>query len=136
MSEIKLEIDAENLDKELMQHAASFAYVGEQAVSAEAAYAEFKVKVEELYAVLDRDVRAAAEAEGRKMTEPKIAAEILVNENYKKAQGHLIRLKANMDVLKVRREAWKERGSMLVQLCAMKRSEMEAISYGSMKSAA
>jgi len=134
--ENKLEIDSENLEKELMQHAASYAYEGEKAVSAEAAYAEFKVKVDELYAILDRDVRAAAEAEGRKMTEAKITAEILVNDSYKKAQGHLIKLKANMDVLRVRRDAWKERGPMLVQLCGMRKAEMSALAYDSMKSAA
>lgn len=131
-----LEIDGGNLEKELMQHAALYAYEGEKAAMAEKQYSEFKVKVEELYAVIDRDVRAAAEADNRKMTEPKVAAEILLNEDYKKAQAHLIRLKANLEVLKIRRDAWRERGSMLVQLCAMRRSEMESIAYGSMKAAA
>ncbi len=77
-----------------------------------------------------------AEADGKKMTEKAIENKVLMNENYKKAQVHLLKLKANMDVLKARREAFKERGSMLVQMCVLKRTEMEALSFETVKAAA
>lgn len=137
MSEIEseLKIDSENLSEELANQAATYVYHAEKAVSAEAEYNSFKTRVGELYAMLDKEVRAQAEADKKKITEKVVENTILQHKDYKAALDHLGRLKANMDILKARREGMRERGAMLVQMCSMKRTEMEAISFSSIKSA-
>ena len=127
--ELNLEIDEANLSKELSQHSAKFVYVAEQAVKAALACEEFKLKVKELYAILDRDARALAEADGKKTTEKQIENAVLTNEDYKKASMHLLQLQANAEILKGRKEGWRERGAMLVQLSTNRRAEMEALTF-------
>jgi len=131
-----LSIDEANLSKELAEHSANYCYVGEQAIHADLAYGEFKLKVSELAAMVDRDIRMKAEADGKKITEAVVANGILMNEEMKKANRHLLKLKANADLLRVHKDAFKDRGGMLIQMSSNKRAEMEAFAYDSVKSAA
>ncbi len=133
MEDLKLEIDEANLGAELAKHAAQFAWAGEQAVRATLAHDEFKLKVEELRAIVDRNVRVAAEAEKRKITEKMVENEVLINEDVMKAAKHLLALKANAEILKARKEAWNQRGSMLTQMSANRRQEMESIAFDSVR---
>ena len=135
MDEFGLKIDDANLSIELATHAEKFAYEAEQAIGADLKHAEFSMKVDELYSMVDREVRARAEADGKKITEKVVENEVKASEQYKKAALHLLKLKAHRDIMKSRREAWKERGSMLVQMSAMKRAEMESIAFSEMKAA-
>jgi len=128
-----IEIDEANLAKELAQHSAKLVFVAEQAVGAQLAHDEFKLKVKELYALIDRDTRLLAETDGKKLTEKMVENAIMLNEDYKKASRHLLKLQANADILKYRKEAWRERGSMLVQLSTNRRAEMEAMTFDTVR---
>lgn len=128
-----IEIDEANLGKELAEHSAKFVYAAEMSIKASLTTEDFKLKVKELYALIDRDVRASAEADGKKITEKQVENAVLLNEDYKKASRHLLQLQANADILKARKEAWRERGSMLVQLSTNRRAEMEALVFDKVK---
>lgn len=131
-----IEIDEANLSSELSTHAAKMVFVAEEAVRAQLAYDQFKLKAAELAARIDMEVRQEAEAEGKKLTEKAIENRVACDENYKKATMHLLGLKAHAEMMKARREAWKERGSMLVQLSSNKRAEMDAYSYDAVRAEA
>lgn len=131
----EIEIDEANLSQELATHAAKMVFVAEAAVKAQLAYDQFKLKVAELSAHIDMEVRQEAEAEGKKITEKMVENRVSCDENYKKASAHLLGLKAHAEMMKARREAWKERGSMLVQLSSNKRAEMDAYSYDTVREA-
>lgn len=133
MDELKIEIDEANIGRELAEHSAKLVFVAEQAIKAQLAYDSFKLKVNELAALIDRDARIKAEEEKKKVTEKVIQNEVDTNEEYKKASQHLLQLKANAEILKARKEAWRERGSMLVQLSSNKRAEMEALTFDTVK---
>jgi hypothetical protein len=133
MAEMEIKIDEADLARELAEHSSKLVYAAEQAVKVSLQYEEFKLKVDELYALLDRDTRAAAELAGKKITEKVVENTILLNEDYQKASRHLIQLKAQADIMRYRKEAWRERGSMLVQLSTNRRAEMEALTFDTVR---
>jgi hypothetical protein len=134
--EFSLDIDEANLSQELTTHSSKFAWVAEQAINAALQYDDFKFKVDKLYALIDKTIRDAAEADKRKMSEKKIEGEILTSEQYGEAINHLNRLRAHREVRKAKREAFRERGSMLVQLASTKRAEMDTIGFDAVKAVA
>lgn len=132
----EIEIDEANLSTELATHAAKMVFVAEEAVRAQFAYDQFKLKVAELAAAIDMEARREAEEAGKKITEKMVENRVACDENYKKASTHLLGLKAHAEMLKARREAWRERGAMLVQLSSNKRAEMDAYSYDTVRAEA
>ncbi len=131
--EIDLVIDEGNLGKELAEHSAKLVYVAQQAIEAQLVYDQFKLKIEELAAIIDRDTRANYEASGKKFTEKVIEAAVTTHSSYKESMGKMFQLKANAELLRAKRDAWRERGSMLIQLSSNKRSEMEALTFDTVK---
>ena len=135
MSEFELKIDEANLSREMSEQSSIYFSVAEEAISAELKYNEFKLQVSELYAMVDGETRALAEADGKKITEKLVENSVLQNANYKKARNHLLKLKANMDIFKARKDAFGQRSVMLSNICAMKRTEMETIAFSETKAA-
>jgi len=134
--DFELEIDEANLSKELATQSSKFCYVAEQSVTASLNYDNFSFKVDQLYATLDAKVRQAANESGEKLTEKKIEQAIITNKSYIEAVEHLNRLRAHREIMKVRREAFKDRGSMLIQIASTKRAEMDTIGFDTIKLAA
>lgn len=129
----ELFIDEANLGKELAEHCSKLVFAAQKAIDAQLAHDQFKFKVDELAAIIDRDTRATYEAAGKKFTEKVIDAAVITHADYKAAMNKLYQLKAQVELFKARRDAWRERGSMLVQMSSNKRSEMEALTFDTVK---
>jgi hypothetical protein len=128
-------INREDLDEELSRQASKYIHVAEKAVKAETEYELFKLQKEQLVAIVDSDIRNGALADGRKLTEASIQKEIERSEEYQKASKHLIKLKANKEVMRALRESWYMRKDLLIQLAIKQRAELENLMSANVKAA-
>jgi hypothetical protein len=123
----ELQIDVNNLSLEMASQAANFLYVAEQAVKASAVYDTTKYKMDQILAEVDAEIRAGAAAEGRKLTEKTVEAELELDGRVKDIKLKVIKAKAERDMLIANREAWYSRKDMLIQLAIKERNEIDAI---------
>lgn len=128
-----LEIDKTNLDKELSRQAATYLYVTEKSIEAEARYETFKVQVAQLRATLDGEIRKNADLTKAKITEAGILSKIELDENYIAALRTLVALRTQRELSKAMREAYYMRKDMLIQLAIKTRSEIESMLAETMK---
>lgn len=128
MSDIK--IDEHNLSMEMANQAANFLYVSEQAVKAEAVYDTVKFSADQLVAELDREIRTKAAGEGKKITEKQIEMEVELEPRNREMRLKVIKAKAEKDMLRAKRDAWYQRKDMLVQMAIKERSDIDAITGG------
>ena len=136
MSEFELKIDPENLEEELATQSAKYSYVANQYTKADLEYSDFTAKLELLYIKLDMDVRAAAEADGKKITEKVVENTVKVSEAYQNANAHCRKLKAHRDTKRNDEKAFGSmRSSSLTQMSANRRSELESLAFSEMKAA-
>jgi len=84
-----------------------------------------KKRMEVLYAMLDREVRAAATEEKRKVTEKMIEGEILLNEDYQNALDSYHDVKAEHALAKSAFESFNHRRDMLTQVAKRLNVERE-----------
>lgn len=121
----EVKIDEANLDRELSEQAQHFLFAAEKSVAAEMAYMAYKVKVSELEAALDSEIRAKLAAEGVKATEKMIDAELKRTGSYSRAVEHLNKLYAQKELARSCRDAWHMRKDCLIQMAIKSRSELE-----------
>jgi hypothetical protein len=131
-----LEIDATDLDNELSKQAASYLYVAEQAIEAEAAYKEYKANVDILEAQLSAKAREELEARGKKPTEKMVESVVASNAHFIAAHKKLNELWGQKEVMKAQREAWYMRKDLLIQVAIKQRCEIESMMSSTVKSAA
>ncbi len=124
----KLEVNDTALDDELARQPGYFMYAVEVAASAEQEYEAFKLKVEELEAVLDSKIRASFEAEGKKYTEKLVEQEINRTQSYREAKERLLALRMKRDEAKGLKDAFYMKKDLLIQIAINKRAEMESLS--------
>lgn len=127
MADPQLKINEHDLSREMADQAGNYFYIAEKSVRAEASHNTEKFKLETLMADIDNQIRARAEAEGKKITEKLIEKEIERHPMYKDQRISIIKAKANMDLMKANREAWYSRKDMLVQLAIKERGDIEAL---------
>ena len=85
---------------------------------------------------LDMEVRAAAEADGKKITEKVVENTVKVSEAYQNANAHCRKLKAHRDTKRNDEKAFGSmRSSSLTQMSANRRSELESLAFSEMKAA-
>ena len=121
MSDIK--IDEHNLSMEMAMQAANFLYVAEQAAKAEAVYDTTKFAMDQLVAELDMEVREKAATDGKKITEKLVEMEVERDQRHKSMKLRVIKAKAEMSMVKAKRDAWYQRKDMLIQLAIKERNE-------------
>ena len=128
MNDIK--IDENNLSMEMANQAANFLYVAEQAAKAEAVYDTIKFAMDQLVAELDMEVREKATDAGKKITEKLVEMEVERDQRHKDMKLRVIKVKAEMNMVKAKRDAWYQRKDMLIQLAIKERNEIAAITGG------
>jgi hypothetical protein len=130
-----LEIDEADLGRELAEQAAMFVYVAEQAVRAEADYKTNKLDVERLQAALAQKHRSTPRGEKEKApTEKAIEEAVTLEPAYQAAQRELNALWARKEILRALRDGWFMRSSMLIQMAAKSRCELESLTRSTLKS--
>ena len=134
MSDIK--IDEHNLSMEMAMQAANFLYVAEQAAKAEAVYDTTKLTMEQAVAELDMEVREKAATDGKKITEKLVEMEVERDQRCKDIKLRVIKAKAEMNMVKAKRDAWYQRKDMLIQLAIKERNEIDAITGGTVSAKA
>ena len=134
MSDIK--IDEHNLSMEMAMQAANFLYVAEQAAKAEAVYDTTKLAMEQAVAELDMEVREKAATDGKKITEKLVEMEVERDQRCKDIKLRVIKAKAEMNMVKAKRDAWYQRKDMLIQLAIKERNEIDAITGGTVSAKA
>jgi len=127
MSDPNIVIDEHSLSKEMSLQAGNYLFVAEQAVRADAVYNTSKYALDQLGAEIDSQVRMKAEADKKKVTEKLIEKEVDRHPRYKDQRIKVIKAKAEMEMLKARREAWYQRKDLLVQMAIKERHDLDAI---------
>lgn len=82
-----------------------------------------KMDLDELRAVIDKDIRARADASAIKMTEARIDGEVVLDPRYKAKRREILELSEQADRLQVLRDGFVERSFMLRELVALQISE-------------
>lgn len=123
----ELKIDQNNLSMEMAMQASNYLYVAEQAVKAEAVYDTTEYSHDVTVAEVDGEIRTKAAAEGRKITEKQIEAEVTLNDKVRLSAVRMIKAKAEKGMLRAHREAWFSRKDMLIQMAIKERNEIDAI---------
>lgn len=129
-----LSINGADLNGELERQASSFVYVGEFFADAEAEYENYKLRVKQLVAALDEQIRIRALKERKKITEASISKEIERHPDYIKAMEHQINLYKRKEKLRTLRDGWRDRLQLLIQRCINERAEMENLNKNTVKS--
>jgi hypothetical protein len=133
--EPSIEIDENDLGRELSMQAGYYLYFAEQAIRAEAVYNTTKYSCDQVLAQADTEIRLKAEEDKRKLTEKLIEKEIDLIPAVREARIRLIKAKAEMDMKKARREAWYQRKDLVVQMAIKQRGDVDAIVNSRVKSA-
>jgi len=127
-------IDGTDLNGELERQSQSFVFVADHYIKADAEYELYKLRVKQLIAGLDEQVRLTALKAGTKTTEAAILKEIERHPDYIKAMEHQINLNRRKEELRNLRDGWRDRVQLLIQRCINERTEMESLNRSTVKS--
>jgi len=112
----KLRIDEDNMDSCLVEHSEYFFKAAEQVTLAGAKRDGLKLELEELVAVLDRDIRARNAAEDIKMSETGLSNTIKTTPRFQELQRKFMDAKKEADDWGTLKEAFQQRSYMLREL--------------------
>lgn len=112
-----------NLDLSLMSQAGLFAYYGTLAAQAQAQLDKYEQMEEIILARLDRKVRDRAIADGTKLTEPQVKAQIQLEPEAVGIRSAVNKARMIASVAKSAAEAFRHRRDMLIQLAINSREE-------------
>ena len=110
-----LAINRDDLDTEVAQHAEKFFRVAEMAVLASAAYDQIKQDLKLVEARVAKEVRAAAAAEERKISNDAVEMEVLNDREIKTLHRELGDAKLAMDKWSALKEAFGQRSKMVTE---------------------
>jgi len=129
-------INGADLDGELMRQTASFVFVAECYVEAEAEFERYKLRVKQLTAAIDERIRLEAAKAATKTTEASIQKEIERHPDFVKAMEHQINLSRRMNSLKFLTQGWRDRKDLLIELCRKSRDELKQLGESTVSSLA
>ena len=115
----RLQLDKHALDDELIQQASMLHSVSEAYEEAMAERDDLKEKLATVDAELDQSIRDDAEEHNEKLTEGTIKAKIQADVEHKKAYFLFASAKLKAGKLQALKDAFKERGYMLRELCSL-----------------
>jgi hypothetical protein len=124
--EEELAIDDTNVNKEVMEQPARFAWVASLHEWAKDFSAQMKLELQELQSELDLKIREEAVAQGLKITEALVLNSINGMDEFKQKQRELADAQRKERLLSVARESFVQRKDMLISLCANRRVEMDS----------
>lgn len=119
----ELQINRDMLDEELVKHPHNFWHVGEAHARAIDAKDTAKFALERVAAELDKDIRDNAIADGEKITEVQVKAQLIREPEYHRAQRTYLTACLDADRWKALLEAYRQRGDVLrgmIQLANMR----------------
>jgi|SRR6185312_678220 len=119
----ELQINRDRLDEELVAHPHNFWHVGEAHARAIDVRDTAKFMLERTAAELDKDIRDNAVADGEKITEPQVKAQLIREPDYHKAQRDYLAACLDADRWKALLESYRQRGDVLrgmIQLANMR----------------
>lgn len=111
-----LKIDKSSLDDELAAQSELFYAIGEMYVTAVSIRDELKETMATTDALLDQRVRKVAKD---KVTEAQVKGQIQLEPEHTKAHNAYLEAKTEADILGALKDAFKERGYMLRDLCSL-----------------
>jgi hypothetical protein len=129
-----LTIDSSQLNEELERQSSSYVFVGQAYNEAEGEYEAYKLRVKQLVAALDEQIRIKAVNGKKKITEAAITKEIERHPDYIKAMEHQIKLNRRKEDLKILTWGWRDRNELLLERSRSARDEMKQIANNVVKS--
>lgn len=118
-----VKIDTSDLNNELVEHSQKFAWISTAYELACDQELKLKTRLERLYAQLDVLVRHEFDAHNVKITETKVANEVILRSEYTAAQDEYGASKLEASLLKVARDSMLHRREMLLALAHNYRAE-------------
>lgn len=122
-----LDINQEDLSTEFSKQPSSYARYAVQLAQAERLFGKAAAVREQMYAILDKEYRLAAQLDNKKPTEPQLKALIEMDEDFVAVLEDELNAKYNYKVLKAIVDSWYMRADMLVSLGAHTRHEMDMV---------
>lgn len=116
-------ISVASMENDIRDHAALLAYYGSKAANARLQRDKIKTSLEINEARISEEIRAKHAAEGSKLTEARLEQLIRIHPKYATLRGMLDEANAVLEQALIAIEAFKQRGSMLIQLSAGARQE-------------
>lgn len=113
----RLPIDKHDLDNELVQQPVLYHTVADKLAVATDDQIRAKDALEQTEATADRHIRAAADADGKKLTESAVKAQLAVNPAVIGATDNLREATSEVAKLAALRESYAQRSYMVRELC-------------------
>jgi hypothetical protein len=114
---------SEDISQEFTDQPSLYAYIAILAAQAEACWRESKRSTEEETAQLDKNVRQDLMANGEKITEGKVAAEVKLRRGYRDAVDYEMECHEQYLIMRAVENAMSQRAQMLISLGAHLRAE-------------
>ena len=121
--EEQLKISKFDLDTECCLQPGLFAEWAEKSVEAHDQRDRAKLKVEQIYAMIDNEIRKQASERGEKITEKQIESRIILDSRYIQAQEEYLKYSKDAATLLVARQAFEQRKGMIEMVCRLFMSE-------------
>jgi len=130
---MNLEINKEDLDRELAQQSANFVYTATRAAISEEAHHQAKKELDEITASVGLEIRNKAAEDKEKVTEKLLSDRVLLDQRVSRAIDYVNETRKYMKTAKGLADGWEMRKDLLLRIAHNASAEMHAFGKDTVK---